>query len=266
MTSTTRALQTPMRSRYASLVSPGPSRRRPLAAEDLPRPPRTPLPPLPLSGLFCPVQVQSARAIVYSDSSVLERHHLACAFELMRDDGFNVLSGLALGDYQVRALPCWPSLALAFPPTPPPSSLLLLLPPPPTPSYSVLPRAPPPLLPLILRPLNTRGRLFVASSLTSCYTPISPRTSSLSPACRRSARQRATCMQLAASKAVAWETNSAPNRRLRRAAHFSAARWRRGRLHSSTRRLPYLDRARDEPLMSRGPLHSSTLSILGLST
>ena len=50
-------------------------------------------------------QVLSHRAILYSDQSVLERHHLASAFTLMQSDGVNILASLAPADFrEVRAL------------------------------------------------------------------------------------------------------------------------------------------------------------------
>lgn len=53
-------------------------------------------------------KLHSARAIIYSDSSILERHHLASSFELLRllkAEGHDLLGGLPAADYQtVRSL------------------------------------------------------------------------------------------------------------------------------------------------------------------
>jgi len=45
------------------------------------------------------VKTQSPRAIMYSDQSVLERHHLACGFMVLSDPRFQVLSGLTASEY-----------------------------------------------------------------------------------------------------------------------------------------------------------------------
>lgn len=41
----------------------------------------------------------SALARLYNDKSVLENHHLSAAFELMRNDNMNILSGLKADEY-----------------------------------------------------------------------------------------------------------------------------------------------------------------------
>ena len=50
-------------------------------------------------------KMQSLLAINFSDQSVLERHHLASAFAVLKTKGYDILSGLSNEDYRtVRAL------------------------------------------------------------------------------------------------------------------------------------------------------------------
>ena len=42
----------------------------------------------------------SLLALTYSDSSVLERHHLASSFAVMKTKGYDILSGLSPDDYK----------------------------------------------------------------------------------------------------------------------------------------------------------------------
>ena len=49
--------------------------------------------------------MQSLLALTYSDQSVLERHHLASAFAVLKTKGYDILSGLSSDDYRtVRSL------------------------------------------------------------------------------------------------------------------------------------------------------------------
>ena len=46
------------------------------------------------------IKTGSFLALTYSDSSVLERHHLASSFAVMRTKGYDILSGLSPDDYK----------------------------------------------------------------------------------------------------------------------------------------------------------------------
>lgn len=46
-------------------------------------------------------KMQSLLALTYSDQSVLERHHLASAFAVLKTKGYDILSGLSLEDYRI---------------------------------------------------------------------------------------------------------------------------------------------------------------------
>ena len=51
------------------------------------------------------LQALSEKAIIYSDSSVLERHHLASAFQVLHSTGYNILSTLPPTEFrELRAL------------------------------------------------------------------------------------------------------------------------------------------------------------------
>eukprot|EP00966_Prymnesium_polylepis_P323850 7379985-Prymnesium_polylepis.1 len=51
------------------------------------------------------VKTQSLRAILYSDKSVLEQHHLATSFMLLTESRFSVLRGLSAAEYgEVRGM------------------------------------------------------------------------------------------------------------------------------------------------------------------
>ena len=51
------------------------------------------------------IKLGSLLALTYSDQSVLERHHLASSFAVLKTKGFDILSGLSMEDYRaVRSM------------------------------------------------------------------------------------------------------------------------------------------------------------------